>query len=585
MNLEIIAVWTLIGGVGLFLIGIELLSKGLRLTTGPLMKRIFQHLSASPIRGAFSGLSISTLIHNGPTTVMILGYVNAGILTLARAIPIIFGANIGTTVSMQIVSFNLGAYSFLILSIGVLLRRYTQKQNRLNELSLVIIGFGLMFVGLETTKHAFESLRDSAPILYLVDVMQLHTFGSYFLLIIISTLITAAVQSSGVVVSLLFSMASVGLITDFRVAIPFLLGAHIGSSFTALVAASSGGASMWRLALVQVLFNIIGAVAATILIPFYEWFIPFTATDATRQIANFNTFKQVISVVLFLPVAKLFERVSIQITKLFGVQEEETSHLDPALLERPERAILAVLHELQRQAGITRKMLTLSLEGMVYRNARLFRTVSLQAKAVLTIQRETQNYISLIADRRLEPRQVYLIQRLALASHSVEGVSQHVQGLGRLLEEKIQRKLWFPEDYMRRFIYLSKSANEMMELTINGMDPTGSVPSKCAEQAFSLGEQFHLEVADLKERVKTDVTEQGTDGTVALLFLRYLYTLERIVNYLLALAVQEKDESWNVRESRMLDVSALRSRVVQRLTDPSKRDSYENLVEQLKSKG
>lgn len=576
------AICGLIGGIALFLIGIELLSQGLRQTTGPLMRRIFHFLTTSPLRGAFAGLSISTLIHNGPTTVMILGYVNAGILTLSRAIPVIFGANIGTTLSMQVVSFNLGAFSFVLLSVGVLVRRFFRKQHVMKEFSLVLIGFGLMFVGLETTKHSFDPLRDSAAVLSLVQLMELHSVGSYLGLLLISALITATVQSSGVVISLLFSMAAVGIISDFSVSIPFLLGAHIGSTITAVLAASSGGAAMWRLAIVQVLFNVAGAVLATALIPFFDWFIPLTAADSVRQIANFNTFKQVICVLLFLPFAGLFEQAAVQITRLFGVEEEPTSHLDPALLKRPERAILAVLHELQRQAGITRKMMSLSLEGMVHRNSRLFRSVSVQAEAVHTIQRETQSYISLIADHKLEPRQVYLIQRLALASHSVEGVGKYVEGLGHLLQEKLQRNVWFSEEYMRRFIYLSKSVNEMMELTINGMDPTGSVPGKCAEQTFALGEQIHLEIADLKERAKTDVTEHGADGTSALLFLRYLYTLERIVAHLLALANQEKDESWNVRQSRMLDVSALRSRAVRRLTDTAKRDSYENLIEQLK---
>lgn len=576
-----LAICALVGGLALFLFGIELLSKGLRQTSGPLLRRVLRKITSNPLRGALAGVGISTLIHNGPTTVMVLGYVNAGILKLTQAIPIIFGANIGTTLSMQVVSFNIGAISFLILAIGMLIRSFVPKRHILKSISLILIGFGLMFVGLETTKEAFLPLRHSEPVMFIVNLMELHSVSSFVGLLLISAVVTAAFQSSGVIVSLLFSMAAVGIISDFTVSIPFLLGAHIGSTMTAVVAASRGGAAMWRLALVQVIFNVAGAIAATLLIPFYSWLIPLTADDTIRQIANFNTLKQVISVILFLPFTGIFEKFAHKLTSMAGFEEEETSHLDHALLDRPERAILAVLHELKRQAGITRKMLVLSLEGMLRRSPRLFKTVSLQASAVDTIQRETQSYIGMIADRKLEPRQVLLIQRLALASHSIERVGQYVEGLGHLLREKIDRNVWFPDDYMRRFILLSRNVNEMLEVTINGIDPTGSVSSECAERAFALGEKIHEEVLELKEQVKTDVTDNGADGAAALLFLRYLYTLERVVSYLSAIATQEKDEVWNVRESRLLDVSALRSRVVRRLPDNKKRDSYESLIQQL----
>ncbi|MDX1972949.1 MAG: Na/Pi symporter [Candidatus Sumerlaeia bacterium] len=577
---QVLALIALCGGVCLFMLGVELLGEGLKQSAGPLLASVVRKLTRNPLRGAVAGMALSTLIHNGPTTVLVLGYVNAGILTFARAIPIIFGSNVGTTLSMQVVSFDIGTFSFLILSVGVLLRKLAGPRQLAGELALVLVGFGMMFVGLELAKEGFLPLQTSETVVWLKDLLNNHSVGSYLGLLLLSALITAVFQSSGLVVSLLFSLAALGVLEDFTPAIPLLIGSHVGSTSTALLAASGGSISMWRLALVQVLFNVFGAVLATLMLPFWEWAIPLTAEDTVRQVANFNTFKQTASVFLFLPFAPLFGKLAIFLTPQPKDAEDATSHLDPTLLPRPERAILAVLHELKRQAGLTRRMLALSLEGMVRRRFRVFHQVELLRDAVMTIQTETQRYISEIAERRLEPRQVLLIQRLALASHSIERVGESVAGLSKLFSEKMRRNVWFTEDYLRRFIHLCKDVNELMEVTINGIDPTGAVSSECAETASQLAERLHIEVAQMREQVKTDVTDRGADGTIALFYLRTLFTLERVIAYLQSLAQQEQEAEWKVRESRLLDVSALRSRAVQRMSE-RKRDSYDSLISEL----
>jgi len=582
MGIEYLAIFALLGGVALFLTGLEILTQGLRQSAGPLMRRILRQITSNPMRGAASGIGISTLIHNGPTTVVVFGYVTAGLLSLSQAIPVIFGANIGTTLSMQVVSFDLGKYSFLLLAVGVILRRFLSEENTLRKVALILVGFGMMFVGLETTKTAFEPLRDSSPIQFLMVMFETHTIFTYLSLLVISAIITALFQSSGIVISLLFSMAALGIMSDFSSAIPFLLGAHIGSTMTAVLAAwqNKGCSATWRLAICQILFNVFGAIIATLMFGIYTWIIPLTSDDTVRQIANFNTLKQVVSLLLFLPFAGLFEKFAVAVTQHWGMEDQETSHLDPVLLERPERAILAVLHELKRKASITRNMLSLSFEGMLKRNPRVFKTVSVQAESVNTIQRETQNYISSIADRKLEPRQVLLIQKLAVASESIEGVNGYVQGLAELLREKIERRVWFPDNLVRSFMDLNRQVTEMMEITINGIDPTGSVSSECASRAIALAEHIHITVADLKECVKVDVKENSADGTTTVFFLRYIYFLERIVSYLESLATQEQDEVWDVRESRLLDVSALRSRAVKRISGKDiQRESYESIAE------
>ncbi len=553
---EHFAVIVLAGGIALFLMGMELLGEGLQRTAGARMRDFLGRMTCSPARGAAAGACASSLIHTGPTTVVVLGYVNAGILTLAQAIPVIFGANIGTTLSMQIVAFDIGAFCFAILAAGAMLRRFARRKG-LRNAGLILVGFGLLFLGLETTKLAFEPLRDTGPVQSLLGLFSDRSVSGYLLVLIASVVVTAVFQSSGVIISLLFSMAALGVIEDFAVSIPFLLGAHIGSCGLTVMAAFGGGAATWRAAIVHVMFNVLGAVVATIMIPLYNLAIPLMTDDVTRQIANFNTLKQVIGVVLFLPFAPLFGRFAVMLTKRTSLPEQETSYLDPLLLERPESAILAVIRELRRQAGITRRMLMQSLDGMVSLNLRKFATIPVQEKAVDTIKRQTQTYIGRIARRQLIPRQARMLESLAIASSAIERIGDHVEDIGYLSREKVRRDIWFPDDDMNDLLLLSDLVCEIMETTLDGLEPEPDIASAHGERALELRRRFQAQARELKERVKSGSGEKRVNATTMLFFLRYVYILEKIVSHLKALARRERDDVWEVQTAGLQRVEPL----------------------------
>ncbi len=548
------AVIVLAGGIALFLLGMELLGDGLQRTAGSRMRDFLGRMTSNPVKGAAAGAGASSLIHTGPATVVVLGYVNAGILTLAQAIPVIFGANIGTTISMQIVAFNIGASCFAVLAAGVVLRRFARRETIRNA-GLVLIGFGLLFLGLEIAKWAFEPLRDTAAVRVVLGLVGDSSVSGWLLVLVASALVTAVFQSSGVVISLLFTLASVGAIQDFRVSIPFLLGAHIGSCGLTVMAAAGGGAATWRVAIVHVMFNVLGAVVATAAIPLYSAAIVETSGDVTRQIANFNTLKQLACAVLFLPFAPLFGRVATMLTRRTGMEEPETSHLDPALLERPESAILAVIRELRRQAGIARQMLVRSLDGMVSLDLRTFSKIPMQEQAVDTIKRQTQAYINRIAARALSPRQARMLESLSIASGAIERIGDHVEDIGFLSREKIRRDIWFPDRDMNELILLSDMVCEMMETALEGIDPESSVAADRGAEALALRRRFQAEANALTERVKSG--GECVNATTMLFFLRYVYILEKIVSHLKALARREKDDVWDVHMSGLARVEPL----------------------------
>lgn len=547
------ATLALVGGVALFLLGMELLGEGLQRTAGSRVRDLLARLTRNRWQAAGGGVLASTLIHSGPTTVIVLGFVNAGLLSLSQAIPLVFGANIGTTLSMQIVAFNVGKYAYAVVALGLLMR----QRKVLRDFSLVPIGFGLLFVGLETMKAAFAPLRDSPALLDAIALFDTHTAGGFLLALAAGTVLTVVFQSSGVIISLLFSLAALGLVDDFHLAIPFILGAHIGTCSMTLLAAPGGTATAWRTAWAHVLFNLVGAGLATAMLPLYDWLIPRTSDDVTRQIANFNTAKQAINVVLLLPLAPVFEKVLLRLTSRIGAADEERCHLDTALVATPEAAILAVVREMRRQASIVERMLRTSLDGMVSLDMRKFRAVASQEHAVDVIKHQINAYIARIAQRSLEPRQTLMLQRLVVASSAIERIGDHVEDIGFLSRQRVAMDIWFEDEHMNRLLEMSGLVCEMLDTAREAIDPTRDGSRELAEKTLEQRAKYKKASRELKETMRAWIESGEGDATTTLYFMRYQTIMDKIVSHLKALAREERDETYTVLDSGLARVEPL----------------------------
>lgn len=547
------ATLALVGGIALFLLGMELLGDGLQRTAGARVRDLLARLTRNRWQAAGGGVLASTLIHSGPTTVILLGFVNAGLLSLAQAIPLVFGANIGTTLSMQIVAFDVGKYSYAVVAVGLLLR----QRRRLRDFSLVPIGFGLLFLGLETMKAAFVPLRGNPALLDAIALFDTHSATGYALALLAGIVLTVVFQSSGVVISLLFSLAALGVVDDFRFAIPFVMGAHIGTCSMTLLAAPGGTATAWRTAWAHVMFNVVGAALATALLPLYDWLIPRTSDDVTRQIANFNTVKQALNVLLLLPLAPLFERALLAATRSIGAAEGERCHLDNSLVATPEAAILAVVREMRRQSAIVERMLRTSLDGMVSLDMRKFRTVASQENAVDVIKHQINAYVARIAERSLEPRQTLMLQRLVLASNAIERIGDHVEDIGWLSRQRVERDIWFEDDHMHRLLALSGIVCDMLDTAREAIDPTRDGSRELAEKALEQRDRFKKGSRELKDVMRAWTESGQGDATTTLYFMRYHTILDKIVSHLKALAREERDETYAVHDSGLDRVEPL----------------------------
>jgi len=288
----------ILGGVGLFLFGIKLMSEALQYLAGDRMRQLIGSLTKTPIRGVFVGALVAMLIQSSSgTTVMTVSFVHAGLMSLKQAIGVIMGANIGTTVTAQIVAFKIKDFALPILGFGVLLVLFgrTKRQRYMGN---GLVGFGLLFMGMQTMEGAMFFLRDRKDLF-------LAFSSNPFLGLFVGTAVTMLVQASSATIGLTMAMASQGLLS-LDAAIPILLGDNIGTTITAVLASMGSNRSAKQAATAHVLFNVIGACIFLAVLPLYKQAVLATSGDISRQIANAHTIFNVTNTLMFLPFVSVF---------------------------------------------------------------------------------------------------------------------------------------------------------------------------------------------------------------------------------------------------------------------------------------
>ena len=304
----------LAGGLGLFLYGMKLMSDGLEKVAGSKMKSILEMCTKNRFIGLIVGLLFTAVIQSSSaTTSMVVGFVNAGLISLAQAVGPILGANIGTTITGQLVSFDLGELAPAFIFIGVVMIMFFSNQT-VKRLGEVVLGFGILFFGMETMSGAMYDVREA-------DVVKniILTLSNPFLALLAGFLLTAVIQSSSATVGIIIAMAGAGVITDIEMVFFMVLGCNIGSCVTALIVSLAGKKDAKRAALIHLYVNILGsALLMLVLVPFsaqIEEMImnltkhlivhPYTNEQlVSRAIANAHTIFKIVQVILMFPLAK-----------------------------------------------------------------------------------------------------------------------------------------------------------------------------------------------------------------------------------------------------------------------------------------
>ena len=341
----------LLGGVGIFLYAIKLISESLQMVAGERLRNIIGMFTKTPVMGVFLGTAVTMVIQSSSaTTVMTVSFVDAGLMNLMQAIGVIMGANIGTTVTGQILAFRVKDLAYLFVIVGVLLI-FVCSSKKLKHVGEGLLGFGLLFIGMQTMESSMAFLRDRQDIfLAFSDNPLLGLAAGMFL--------TLLVQSSSATVGLTIALGVQGLL-PLEAAIPIIFGDNIGTTITAVLAALGTGRAARQACAAHVLFNVIGVCIWLPLMPLWIGFIEASSSSIGHQIANAHTMFNICNTLLFLPFVRPFAALIRKIIPdVERVDRRDAVYLDPLLIQRtPVVAVSAVKHECRHMGEIVLDLL------------------------------------------------------------------------------------------------------------------------------------------------------------------------------------------------------------------------------------
>jgi phosphate:Na+ symporter len=400
-----IAIFTFMGGLGFFLFGIKSMSEGLQALAGDKMRVYLEKGTKTPIRGVLTGTLVTALIQSSSgTTVLAVGLVNAGLITLRQSIGVIMGANIGTTVTAYLIGFNLQKYALPIIGISVLLQFFV-KSKRVNTIAKTTMGFGMLFYGMEVMGAGMQPLRSSP---FFLDLM-LNVESNAFLGVFVGTVFTAIVQSSSATIGILQELANQGIIT-YQQAVPILFGDNIGTTVTALLAGLGASVAAKRASFVHLMFNFIGTIIFLplfmigVFIPMVELttntlglltggLITWEGLNIKMQIAHTHGVFNLSNTLLQLPFVFLIAKL---VTKLIPGEEEEVyraKYLEPRLLTNLPVALSNAKHETETMGEIALKCFDYSIDYLMTKKEKSYNKAKNNEDILDTLEGQITQYV------------------------------------------------------------------------------------------------------------------------------------------------------------------------------------------------
>lgn len=511
-----------LGGVGLFLFGIKLMSEALQALAGDRMRQLIGSLTKTPIRGVFIGALVAMLIQSSSgTTVMTVSFVHAGLMSLKQAVGVIMGANIGTTVTAQLVAFKVKELALPILGIGVIFALFGRTK-KIKYMGNGMVGFGLLFMGMQTMESSMAFLHDKKEIFL--------AFGTNPLLgLLAGTVVTMVVQTSSATIGLTMAMAAQGLLT-LEGALPILLGDNIGTTIGAVIASLGSNRSAKQAAAGHVFFNIIGAGVFLVALPLYKEVVIWTSGDISRQLANAHTIFNVVNTALFLPFVTPFVWLIRRIVPDKGERlVAGPIYLDMKLIgASPAAAVDAVKKEILHMGSLAAAMLQDVRRAFEEDNAKMISEVGHKEKAVNEINRAISSFASEIWQKGVSSDLSAVLGAYVNGTGDIERIGDHTTNLIELYEYKVDHGVVFSEIAMDEFKDMYDTVEEAFRLSMESLNEEDVAKAKEVDRLE--------EEADRKEKLlrknhisrlnKGECTPQG-----GVIFIDILSNLERISDH------------------------------------------------------
>lgn len=491
------------GGLGLFLFGIRTMGDGLENAAGAKLKRMLEVLTGNRFLAVLVGFVVTAIIQSSTaTTVMVVGFVNAGMMSLAQAVGVIMGANIGTTVTSLLIALNFSSVAAAAVLVGVILM-LASKKTVVKNLGAIFTGFGLLFLGIDMMSDSMAPLRDSAGFMNFIVTVSESPLRPLFG-IILGIVMTAVLQSSSASVGVLQTLAMQGLV-PLKFSVFVLFGQNIGTCLTALFSTVGAKKNSKRAAVIHLLFNLIGTgifILIALLTPYVEW-IEKLSPDPMAQIAISHIVFNIVSTVIMFPFAKVLVKLSCLLVpgKDDSESEMHCKFIDDRLLNTPPFAVMQVSKEVARMAKLARDNFETSAHALINRSDKDLDKVMENEEIINYLNHHITSYLVKLNALDITDSDSDYIARVFHAINDIERVGDHAINLAEAAQHNIGEGLKFSDPAREELNQLCGSVVTLLERSMAAFD----------NQLLSDNEA--KELSDLEEHID-DLTLECQDSHI-----------------------------------------------------------------------
>ena len=491
------------GGLGLFLFGIRTMGDGLENAAGAKLKRMLEVLTGNRFLAVLVGFVVTAIIQSSTaTTVMVVGFVNAGMMSLAQAVGVIMGANIGTTVTSLLIALNFSSVAAAAVLVGVILM-LASKKTVVKNLGAIFTGFGLLFLGIDMMSDSMAPLRDSAGFMNFIVTVSESPLRPLFG-IILGIVMTAVLQSSSASVGVLQTLAMQGLV-PLKFSVFVLFGQNIGTCLTALFSTVGAKKNSKRAAVIHLLFNLIGTgifILIALLTPYIEW-IEKLSPDPMAQIAISHIVFNIVSTVVMFPFAKVLVKLSCLLVpgKDDSESEMHCKFIDDRLLNTPPFAVMQVSKEVARMAKLARDNFETSAHALINRSDKDLDKVMENEEIINYLNHHITSYLVKLNALDITDSDSDYIARVFHAINDIERVGDHAINLAEAAQHNIGEGLKFSDPAREELNQLCGSVVTLLERSMAAFDNQ------------SLSDDEAKELSDLEEHID-DLTLECQDSHI-----------------------------------------------------------------------
>lgn len=463
--MSITTIFLLLGGLGLFLFGMKLMSDGLEQVAGARMRSVLEFFTRNRFMGMLVGILFTAIVQSSSaTTVMVVSFVNSGLMDLFQAAGVILGANIGTTVTGQLIAFNLSDVAPLFVIIGVVMFMFAKKQN-VKKMGGVVLGFGILFMGLSTMSDAMSVLKESP---YIVNLLKSLT--NPLMAILVGFAITAVLQSSSATVGIIILLANQGML-EFAICFFLILGCNMGSCVSALIASLGGKKDAKRAAWIHFLFNIIGSVVIFIVLmiglnPIANAIMNLSGGNAGRAVANAHTIIKVCEVILLFPYMNWIVKATNMIIpgKDASLEDEyELQYIGKGTISTPTTAVVDAIHELEHMGRLAKENIQNSMEALNTKDEKKIQQVYKQEAYINYLNREITDYLVKVNGMDIPTSDTRILGALFHVVNDIERIGDHAENFADSAQERINSNVEFSDK-------AKKQLAEITDLVVKTLD-------------------------------------------------------------------------------------------------------------------